>query len=323
MKAMPNEFEKKLAEEAREGIYSHGIRIIQVNVGLRCNQQCVHCHVSASPNRREVMEWDTMERIIEAARMVRCELVDITGGAPELNPHFHRFVQALRTEGFPVQVRTNLTVLLEPGMEWTAHFYRENSVRLVASLPCYLEENVRAQRGEGVYEKSIEAIRLLNDLGYGVDPKLQLNLVYNPVGPVLPPDQESLEADYRRELGSRFGVEFTRLLTITNMPIGRFLTELKRQKKEREYMDALVRAFNALTVDGLMCTYQLCVDWEGKLYDCDFNLALGMCVNHGAPMHIKDFDLDALAERRIVTGNHCFGCTAGHGSSCSGAVVED
>jgi radical SAM/Cys-rich protein len=212
-------------------------------------------------------------------------------------------------------------VLLEPGVQTVPEWFREHGIHLVASMPCYLEENVRAQRGGGVYEKSIEALRKLNALGYGIDPDLPLNLVYNPGGPFLPPDQAELEADYRRELEGRHGVVFSHLLTITNIPIGRFLTELRWRDQEGEYLRLLRDAFNPTTVEGLMCRKQISVGWDGTLFDCDFNLALGYAVDHGAPDHLRTFDLSALVNRRIVTGDHCFGCTAGHGSSCGGALA--
>jgi radical SAM/Cys-rich protein len=312
-----NDFEKEIAG----GLYSLQIDILQANLGLRCNQRCNHCHLEASPQRTEMMDWPVMELILEAAKNTNCQLVDLTGGAPEINPHFRRFVTALRQEGLTVQVRTNLTVLLEPGLEGMPEFFRENRIRLVASLPCYLEENVRAQRGKGVYEKSIEAIRRLNALGYGSDPDLPLNLVYNPGGPFLPPSQFALEEDYRRELGNRFGITFTRLLTITNIPLGRFQMELGRKNQEQNYLHLLRKSFNSLAVPGLMCRHQISIGWDGTLYDCDFNLALGLPVNHGAPDHIKNFKPEDLSARRIVTGDHCFGCTAGAGSSCGGALV--
>lgn len=248
-------------------------------------------------------------------------MVDLTGGAPEMNLHFRKFVQALRQEGHRVQVRTNLTVLLEAGLEDLAEFLREHQVQLVASLPCYLEENVQAQRGVGVYEKSIAAIKRLNALGYGFESGLALNLVYNPGGPFLPPPQKVLEEDYRRELGTRFGISFTRLLTITNMPLGRFRAELNRQNQEQDYLRLLRKSFNPHTVGGLMCRQQISIGWDGTLYDCDFNLALGLPVNHGAPDHIQSFSPPDLRMRRIVTGEHCFACTAGAGSSCGGALV--
>jgi radical SAM/Cys-rich protein len=316
-----NNFEKQIGRINGDGLHSLKIEILQVNLGLRCNQQCVHCHLEASPSREEMMRWATMRLVLGAAKSARCQLVDLTGGAPELNPNFRRLVTALRREGHSVQVRTNLTVLLEPGMEELPEFFREHQIRLMASMPCYLEENVRAQRGKGVYEKSIAAIRRLNTLGYGSSPELPLNLVYNPGGPFLPPPQSALEEDYQRELGSRFGITFTHLLTITNMPLGRFRIELHRQKQERTYAELLRKCFNPQTVAGLMCRHQLSVGCDGTLYDCDFNLALSLPVNHGAPDHIQSFRPEDLGRRRIVTGEHCFACTAGSGSSCGGALV--
>jgi radical SAM/Cys-rich protein len=312
-----NDFEKQIAG----GLYSLQMNTLQVNLGLRCNQQCKHCHLEASPQRTEMMNWPVMELILEAAQDMNFQLVDLTGGAPELNPHFRRFVGALCREGHTVQVRTNLTVLQEPGMEEMPEFFRENWVHLVASLPCYLKENVCAQRGEEAYEKSISAVRRLNALGYGFHPDLPLNLVYNPGGPFLPPPQSALEEDYRRELGNRFGITFTRLLTITNMPLGRFQIELDRKNQKEYYLQLLRGSFNPKTMDGLMCRYQISIGWDGTLYDCDFNLALGLPVDHGAPDHIRSFRKEDLVKRRIVTGEHCFGCTAGAGSSCGGALV--
>ena len=316
-----NKFEDRIAEFTEDGLTGLGIKTLQVNLSLRCNQACHHCHVEASPQRRETMDWPIMEGVLDAAKETRCQKVDITGGAPELNPHFRRFVTALRQEGFCVQVRTNLTVLLEAGMEGMPEFFRAHEIHLVASMPCYLEENVRAQRGEGVYEKSVTALRRLNALGYGSEPSLPLSLVYNPGGPFLPPLQSALEADYRQQLGKRFGVVFTRLLTITNMPLGRFRAELSRRNEEQTYLQLLRRSFNPQTVESLMCRTQISVGWDGTLYDCDFNLALGLPVDHGAPSHIQAFRSSELRRRRIVTGEHCFGCTAGFGSSCAGALA--
>ena len=316
-----NDFEKRMADVSAGGLYSLEIGTLQVNVGLRCNQACAHCHLSASPLRTEVMTWATMERALSAARRARCSLVDVTGGSPELNPQLRRFIKALHEADFAVQVRTNLTVLLEPGFETVPAFFREHGVRLVASMPCYSEANVRAQRGRGVYEKSIKVIRRLNALGYGREPDLVLNLVYNPGGAFLPSEQEALEADYRRELGKRFGIHFTRLLTITNIPLGRFKEVLRRQNAEEHYMKLLRDSYNRETVAGLMCRHQLSIGWDGTLYDCDFNLALGWPVDHGAPDHLSRFESSSLVTRRIVTGDHCFGCTAGTGSSCTGALV--
>ncbi len=318
---MMNHFEKKITPIIGDGLYCRDIEILQVNVGLRCNQECGHCHVSASPFRTEVMNWPTMELILETAERIQPEFVDLTGGAPELNPHIRRFVEGLYHQGRRVHLRTNLTALMEPGNEEMPEFLREYRVQLTASLPCYLKENVQAQRGEGVYEKSVKVLRRLNSLGYGSQPDLGLNLVYNPGGAFLPSEQNRLEADYRRELDQRFGIVFTHLLTITNMPIGRFWTQLRRIREDQKYLSLLKEAFNPETLDGLMCRHQISVGWDGTFYDCDFNLALGLPVNHGAPTHIESFERAALEKRRIVTGDHCFGCTAGCGSSCKGALV--
>lgn len=318
--AIGNEFDRRVAESMGGALTAERVSIVQVNIGLTCNLSCVHCHVASSPRRKEQMAWETMEHVLRVAREVGCSLVDVTGGAPEMNPHFERFVAAAVDAGLPVQVRTNLTILLEPGYSHLALFMADRRVKLVASLPCYLEENVDGQRGEGVYRASIDAIRMLNALGYGVRDELPLELVYNPVGPALPPDQTALEADYRRELGQRHGIRFTKLITITNMPIGRYLSRLKKAGEAEGYRQLLRESFNPMTVPGLMCRYQINVDWNGDLYDCDFNLALKMKVDHGMPNHIRDFD-PALHTRRIETGNHCFGCTAGAGSSCGGALV--
>jgi radical SAM/Cys-rich protein len=268
-----------------------------------------------------MMSWETLEHVIDAAKKIDCKLVDITGGAPELHPHLRRFVEIIDDMGSTVMVRTNLTVLLEPDMADMPVFFRDHKVQLVASLPCYLEDNVDRQRGEGVFRGSVEAIQLLNRVGYGSDPELPLTLVYNPVGPHLPPDQGDLEQAYRDRLKRQYDIVFTNLITITNMPIGRYIGDLKKQKRYQEYMQLLKNSFNPATVDGLMCRHQINVDWDGNMYDCDFNLALKLVVDHGAPNHISDFDPAVLARRRIVTGKHCFGCTAGSGSSCGGALV--
>jgi len=316
-----NDFEKQIDSIGGDGLHGFNLEILQVNLGLKCNQECRHCHLEASPQRMEMMNWSTMERVLKAAKEIPCQLVDLTGGSPELNPHFRSFVASLRQAGHPVQARTNLTVLQEPDMKDMPEFLRHNQVQLVASLPCYLEENVCAQRGKGVYEKSIAAIKRLNRLGYGSRPALTLNLVYNPGGPFLPPPQAALEEDYRRELEERFGIFFTHLFTITNMPLGRFRSELAKQDRERSYLQMLRTSFNPQTIPKLMCRHQISVSWNGTLYDCDFNMALGLPVNHGAPDHIRSFRPSDLMERRIVTGNHCFACTAGPGSSCGGALV--
>ncbi len=316
-------FDAHIASASGEDLTSCCIETVQVNLGLLCNMSCSHCHVEASPQRTEIMEWPTMEAILGLLDEAPCKTVDLTGGAPELNPHFRDFVKALRERDLPVQVRTNLTVLLEPGMEDLPEFFRDLGVGLIASMPCYLEENVRAQRGAGAYEGSIEILRRLNALGYGQDPSLVLSLVYNPAEAVLPPEQRELEAQYRREFESRFGIQFTNLLTITNAPLGRFGSDLRAHGREGDYLRLLRDAFNPDTIDRLMCRRQISIGWDGTLYDCDFNLALGLPVDHGAPNHISGFESDALTRRRIVTGNHCFACTAGSGSSCQGALSGD
>ena len=316
-----NGFEKAVSKYNGEGLHSLGIDTIQVNIGLRCNLECVHCHVVSSPRRKEMMDWETMEHVIVAAKKTDAKLVDITGGAPEMHPQFRQFVQTVREKGFSVMVRTNLTILLQPGFESFPAFFQAQSVQLCASLPCYLEENVDTQRGTGVFEESIIALQRLNSYGYGINPNLPLNLVYNPIGPTLPADQSELEADYREELRSKYGIEFTHLLTIANMPIGRFRSDLKRENRLDTYNRLLQDSFNVATLDGLMCRHQINIGWDGIMYDCDFNLALKLPVTKGLPQHIKDFDPALFSQRRIVTGNYCFGCTAGSGSSCTGALV--
>jgi len=267
------------------------------------------------------MPWNIMEDIVGLAEQNRFRLVDITGGSPEVHPDFIRFVSALQDRGQTVQIRTNLTVLMESSLRDIIPFLKTRKVHLVGSLPCYLEENVDAQRGAEVYKKSIAAIRLLNMAGYGVDTALPLNLTFNPGGPYLPPDQSCLEEIYRRELKSRFNISFSKLIILTNMPLGRFRQRLERNGETKHYLSMLKAAFNPVTITGLMCRNQISVDWDGTLYDCDFNLALGMEVNHGMPRSIEAFDYALLKRRQIATGIHCYGCTAGAGSSCSGSII--
>jgi len=294
---------------------------VQVNIGLKCNLACHHCHVESSPSRTEEMDWPTMQHVLRAAREANAKTLDITGGAPEMHPHFRAFVAAGREQGLDVIVRTNLTILLEAGYEDMPEFFAQHRVRLVASLPCYLEENVDKQRGKHVYQDSVEALKLLNAVGYGVADDLVLDLIYNPVGASLPPAQVDLEADYHRELDARFGIRFHHLLTITNMPIGRFLHDLRREGKADAYWRKLHDAFNPAAVEPLMCRHQIHVAHDGTLHDCDFNYALGMPVSGDHPQHIRDFDAAALRARRIATADHCFGCAAGAGSSCGGSLT--
>ena len=315
-------FETALAQHNNAPLQAAGIDVLQVNVGKLCNQTCTHCHVDAGPDRRESMTRETAEQCIAVLRDAGIGTLDITGGAPEMNPNFRWLVKQARGLGCRVIDRCNLTILLAPGYEDLPEFLAAHQVEIVASLPCYLEENTDRQRGTGVFARSIEALRRLNGLGYGCSATgLVLTLVYNPVGSSLPPPQADLEAAYRRELDSRYGVVFSRLFTITNMPISRFLADLLESGHFDEYMQKLVEAFNPATIGGLMCRTTLSVDWRGGLYDCDFNQMLDLPVNAAALQHISKFDADALRHRRIATGRHCFGCTAGAGSSCQGAVV--
>ena len=297
---------------------------LQVNVGKRCNQACHHCHVDAGPKRTEVMTDTVAERIVTLLEgHTSIELLDVTGGAPELAPCFRMLVSHARRLGRRVIDRCNLTVLLEPGHEDLASFLAAHGVEIVASLPCYGPENVDAQRGPGVFERSIRVLRVLNGLGYGTPGSpLRLDLVYNPVGAHLPPPQEQLEADYRSQLSHRFGITFHRLLTITNMPINRFADQLARWGAAERYMALLVNHFNPATVDGLMCRTLVSVGYDGRLYDCDFNQMLELPLGwHGARTVWDLDDVTALDGATVATGSHCFGCTAGAGSSCGGALA--
>ncbi|MEO5329681.1 MAG: arsenosugar biosynthesis radical SAM protein ArsS [Magnetococcus sp. THC-1_WYH] len=305
----------------RSELHSGPLEVIQVNVGLQCNLHCHHCHVAASPQRRERMEWPLMEAVVHLAERSGCTMVDITGGAPELNPHLPDFIEALVAQKIRVQVRTNFTVHLEPGLEQMALFFRDHNVTLVGSLPCYLESNVDRQRGPGTFQNAIAAIRKLNALGFGHDPQQVLNLVYNPIGAHLPPDPCALESDYRRTLLEQYGVVFTRLIAITNMPIGRFRATLARDGHEESYRQLLLKSFNPATLHGLMCRNQISVAWDGTLFDCDFNLALKKPARLPIPPTVVGLDPRFLDHRSIVTDDHCFACTAGRGSSCAGTLV--
>lgn len=307
----------------REGIdlRRKALETLQINVGRLCNQACHHCHVDAGPGRTEVMTRETMERILAFLKASSIPAVDITGGAPEVNPDFRYLVRRAREMGRRVMVRCNLTVLFERGQGDLPAFYRDQEVELICSLPCYLRENVDGQRGKGVFVKSIEALRRLNRVGYGrPETGLLLHLVYNPVGAVLPGPQAELEADYRQALGERYGIVFNRLITIANMPINRFSDYLRRRGEYADYMATLRASFNPDTLERLMCRSLVSVDWEGNLYDCDFNQMLGMDLG-GSPRKVWEVDPEALMDRRIRVGEHCYGCTAGAGSSCGGALV--
>lgn len=316
-------FGASLATSGLWPLTATGIQVLQVNVGKLCNQTCRHCHVDAGPERKEVMDRETMQLCLDALAGGKIPTLDITGGAPELNPHFRWFVEQARALGRHVIDRCNLTILLAPGFQDLPGFLAGNQVEVVASLPCYLAENTDRQRGEGVFAKSIEALRRLNAVGYGqAGTGLSLTLVYNPVGPSLPPAQAGLEEAYRKVLREQHGVEFTRLYTITNMPISRFLDDLLNTGRYEAYLRKLVDAYNATAAAGVMCRTTLSVGWDGVLYDCDFNQMLGMEVGFGQPRHIRDCGRGELERRRIVTGQHCYGCTAGAGSGCQGAITR-
>lgn len=296
-------------------------RTLQVNLGYRCNQSCLHCHVGAGPNRPEEMSAETIEQIIAFLEKGEIATLDLTGGAPELNPGFRGLVSAARRLGLRIIDRCNLTILEEAGQEHLAEFLANERVEVVASLPCYLEENVDGQRGNGVFAKSLAALRRLNTLGYGQQ-GLELNLVYNPTGPFLPPAQQQLEQDYRRILAERYGIQFTRLLTLTNLPIQRFGSALLSAGRFDEYMTLLKSSFQPQNLQQVMCRSLISVDWQGWLYDCDFNQMLGLPLQTQGKtrLHISELAGHDLTGNPIVVADHCFGCTAGQGSSCGGAL---
>jgi radical SAM/Cys-rich protein len=314
-------FDQALADSGLWPLRARGIQVLQINVGKLCNQTCRHCHVDAGPDRREVMSWETIQLCLDVLAKTDIPILDITGGAPEMNRHFRALVEEACALGRHVIDRCNLTILLAPNFDDLPTFLARHCVEVVASLPCYLPANTDRQRGDGVFDKSITALRRLNEVGYGkAGSGLALTLVYNPVGPSLPPSQDALEDVYRRELSARYGVVFNRLFTITNMPISRFLDDLVRAGHYGEYMDKLVAAYNSEAAAGVMCRTTLSVGWDGQLYDCDFNQMLDLGLSLGLPRHIRDFHQEMLSGRRIVTGQHCYGCTAGSGSGCQGAI---
>jgi radical SAM/Cys-rich protein len=330
----PDRFAARLQSD-RQTLRRRTIRTLQLNVGKMCNLACHHCHVEAGPKRTEIMTRATMEKIIRWVDLHQAGLglstIDLTGGAPEMNPEFRWFVTQLRGRGLHTLDRCNLTILTEPGYEDLEHFLAANQVEIVASLPCYLEDNVDKQRGKGVFHDSIEALKRLNAVGYGIEGSgLKLDLVYNPTGYGLPPPQASLQADYQRELFDRFGIRFNTLWTITNMPIKRFEHALRRDGKFDSYMDKLIHAHNPANVDGVMCRDLISVGWQGTVYDCDFNQMLQMPVQGpGGEEHyveaqgrkLWDYSPADLLNRHILTADHCFGCTAGAGSSCTGSLA--
>lgn len=309
-------FQDKVHSALGGPLIARGPTVLQVNMGYRCNMACEHCHVSAGPGRAEAMDRETVDAVLRVLSKNPIGTLDITGGAPELNPFFRGLIAEGRKMGKRVIARTNLTIFYEQGMEDLPEFYSEQGVELIASLPCYLEENITAARGTGAFKKSIDALQRLNGLGFGNGSLgRSLGLVYNPAGTFLPPAQSALEADYKRELKDRYGISFTRLYTFANMPIGRFREAIVRNGMFEQYLDMLGSAFNSATLENVMCRGLVSVGWDGRLFDCDFNQVLGISVDTDAPRHIRDFDYGALSRRRISSDDHCFGCTAGQGST--------
>jgi len=322
-----NSFETTLSENGVE-LRRGKTGILQLNLGRLCNLTCIHCHVSAGPRRKEIITPETVDRILDWYERHPVGTVDLTGGAPEMAPDFRRIVRRIR-EIYPearILDRCNLVILNESGYEWVGPFLEEQELEVVASMPCYSPENVDAQRGNGVFDRSIEALQELNRRGFGKGhARKRLDLVYNPNGANLPPDQSELESDYKRELAHHFGITFDRLITITNLPIARFAKWLRREGLYADYMKTLVDAFNPATVDHLMCRDTISVGWQGEIYDCDFNQMMDMriCDEEGRGLFLWDIDPRQLQGRRIATAEHCFGCTAGAGSSCGGSLVEE
>jgi radical SAM/Cys-rich protein len=313
----------------REGVCLRrtAIQTIQINLGKLCNQSCAHCHINAGPNRTEIMTGETMSLVAEFVRCSGASTVDITGGAPEMNPNFRWLIEQMSSDQLHVIVRSNLTVLLEEGYEDLPEFLAKQRVEIIASLPCYTKENVDKQRGASTFTRSLQALRQLNAVGYGQsNSALTLTLVYNPGGPALPPAQEQLEKDYKQILNDQYGIVFNRLLTITNSPIGRFASELKKKNEYDSYCLLLGKAFNPATLSHVMCKEQVSLSWDGFLYDCDFNQALGYALGNGRPLRLGESSapeiITQLLNRKIIVGSHCFACTAGAGSSCQGTLQQ-
>jgi radical SAM/Cys-rich protein len=313
---MITKFKDKVAETLETPLMSEGITSLQVNLGYSCNMACKHCHVGAGPGRSEEMNKDTIDIVLDSVRKYDIRTLDITGGAPELNPHFIYLVKEAKKTGCHIIARSNLTIFFEKGFERIPEFYQENNIEITASLPYYLDSGVDRVRGAGTFHRSIEALKLLNSLGYGNGSGgRRLNLVYNPSGIFLAPAQDCLEEEYRRELTSRYGIVFSRLFVFSNMPVGRFRTHLEKTGALERYLKTLEDSFNPSTLDGLMCRHLVSVGWDGALYDCDFNQALDLHIEAPYPSHIRDFDRELLGRREIRLGDHCYGCTAGQGST--------
>ncbi len=315
-------FESKLDDIGLFPLKPTGIEIFQINVGYMCNMTCKHCHVDAGPDREEIMTKETLKYCLDALAHSDIETVDLTGGAPEMNPHFRWFVDEVSKLDKHIIVRSNLTILDTRKFEDLPQFMADRGVEITCSLPFYNKRRTDAQRGEGTYDKSMKVLKILNEIGYGKEnTDLELNLVYNPVGAFLPGDQESMKQQYKERLWKDHGIVFDDLFTITNLPISRYLNFLVTSGNLDEYMEKLVTNFNPAAAKGVMCRNTISIGWNGTLYDCDFNQMLKMETENGSPQHIKDWDLDALNDREIITNQHCYGCTAGAGSSCGGATT--
>ncbi|MEO1053196.1 MAG: arsenosugar biosynthesis radical SAM (seleno)protein ArsS [Bacteroidota bacterium] len=317
-------FEDKVSDLGQYPLKPNAIEIFQVNVGYMCNQVCKHCHVDAGPDRKEIMTRETMQMCLDVIEKTGIHTLDLTGGAPEMNPDFRWFVEGANKRGVKeIIVRSNLTIIRSnPKYYDLPQFFRDNNVRVVSSLPFYNANKTDRQRGDGVFSKSIEALKMLNEVGYGIESSgLILDLVYNPSGAFLPTDQGELERDFKKQLRDNFDIDFNSLFTITNLPISRFLDFLIATENYEEYMEKLVEAFNPAAVQGVMCKNTISIDYLGYMYDCDFNQMLNLRVAPEAGQHISEFDLEKLSQRTIVTSQHCYGCTAGAGSSCQGTVA--
>jgi radical SAM/Cys-rich protein len=315
-------FKEKLIEQVLFPLKSSKIEVLQINMGKMCNQTCKHCHVDAGPDRKEIMTKGSMELCLHVLKNSDIKTVDLTGGAPELNPDFRWFVEELSQMGKDIIVRCNLTIILaNKRFHDLPEFFKKHQVEVVSSLPSFTQDRTDRQRGDGVFEDSIKALQMLNLVGYGKEGTgLLLNLVYNPAGAFLPPSQIALEKEYKFELASRYNIVFNKLYAITNMPISRYLDYLLSSGNYKSYMDKLIAAFNPAAVQNLMCRNSISVGWDGFLYDCDFNQMLDLKIADQTSVHIKDFDINLLQSRQIVLKQHCFGCTAGAGSSCGGTI---
>lgn len=316
-------FSDKLKETGALPFFPKKLEIFQINIGYMCNQVCEHCHVDAGPDRKEIMTKEVMQDCLNAITLANVHTVDITGGAPEMNPNFRWFIEELTKINIKdIIVRSNLTIIVSnPKYYDLPEFFRKHNIHVVSSLPCYTQENVDKQRGEGVFSDSIRALKMLNSVGYGSDHSgLLLDLVYNPGGPSISGNQQALENDYKKQLKENFGINFNNLFTITNLPISRFLDFLLVSNRFEEYMGKLITSFNPYTLDNVMCKNTISVDWEGWIYDCDFNQILHL-KNASSVKNVKDFNEQELQKREIIVSQHCYGCTAGEGSSCQGAIV--